>query len=488
MTTALDSFSIDTAEALSIANTGAGDYDATDGRGRRRSPPTLTMSEDRIATERKRRILSSSTHDLARNFSIAAWAIRKHLDFVSRFSFRGATPDEGFNQELEAFIEEKSKPENFDVSRRHSRERAVRITEAMRIKDGDTFWAKMGRGAGRHRGKVELVEGDCCRLPRHLMPKNMRDADRWVNGVRLGAANESLAYAFCGRSGSRYVLKRLAPASNVLHHANFERFDQVRGVSPIASGLNWFRDTYEGFEYALAKVKMAQLVGFAFTRDGLMNPFGAVDVNEDADGDGTADSDFSIDLPQGTFSLDLDIGEDAKILESKTPASETVNFLKLMIHVALKSLDIPFSFFDESFTNFYGSRGGLIQYLHSCQDSRSNLQSHQNGWARFSIGTGVADGELTLPRGKDFDFVRFEFVPMGIPWWDRVKEARGAAMEIAAGFSNPQRVCREIGTDFEQNILQTKRAMEFAEANGVPLTFADSTAFRPTLETTDAES
>lgn len=457
-------------------------YDATEDRGRRRAPPTVTKHEDKVATERKRRILSASTHDLYRNFAIAAWAIRKHLDYVSRFVFRATTDDEGFNHALEQYIAEKMKRGAFETTGRHHFERAVRLTEAGRLYDGDVFWVKMGRGAGRHRGMVETIEGDRCRLPRHLMPRNMADPDKWVNGVRIGSSNESLAFAFCDRvNGGSYALRRIVPAGNVMHHAFFERFDQFRGVSPIVSGLNWFRDTYEGFEYALAKVKMAQLFGLAFQRDGTLNPFGPVQATRDSDGDDEADSGFETELPQGMFSLDLDVGEKAEILESKTPAAETVAFLKLMIHVALKSLDIPFSFFDESFTNFYGSRGGLIQYLHSVKEARAGLQQHQSYWANFRLGVGIADGEFDLPSGKDFSYISYEFVPLGIPWWDRSKEVRGAAMEIAAGLSSPQRVCREIGTDFEQNIREIKAAQDFASANGVPLVFADSGAFRPSI-------
>lgn len=463
-------------------STAAGGYDATDDRGRRRSPPTIVKSEDDIAKERHRRILSASSRDLARNFAIAAWAIRKHLDFVSRFSFRAATDDEAFNDDLEAAMREKMRPQEYDLAGRHHFTQAVRISEACRVMDGDVFWVKMGSGAGRVRGRVQHVEGDKCRMSNREMPTNFQDPDRWSNGVRIGRNGESQAFAFCdrGRNGG-YELRRIVPSRNVLHHAFFERFDQYRGISPIASGLNWFRDTYEGFEYMLAKVKVAQLFGLAFTRDGMMNPFGAVQATGDADGDGANDSDFEVALPQGMFSLDLDIGEKAEILESKTPAAETVDFLKLMIHVALKSLDIPYSFFDESFTNFYGSRGGLIQYLNTCKQPIGMLQQLQTNWANFRIGMMVADRELTLPSGRGFDFVRFEFVPDGIPWWDRVKEARGAAMEIAAGFSSPQRICREIGTDFESNITETAEAIRFADEKGVKLVFADSTAFRPEI-------
>ena len=205
--------------------------------------------------------------------------------------------------------------------------------------------------------------------------------------------------------------------------------------------------------------------------DGDGGVFGTATPTSDADGDGTDDSGYEVNLNRGPVSLDLNPGDDAKILESATPATETCNFLKLMIHVALKSLDIPYSFFDESFTNFYGSRGGLIQYLKSCKDEIADLQDFLDAWGDWRVGIAVADGEFKLPSGKEFTWLDWEWVPDGVPWWDPSKEVRGNSEAIAAGFTSPQRVCRESGTRFEKNIDETAAAMAYAKERGVSLVF-----------------
>jgi capsid protein len=455
-------------------------YDAAETRGRRRQVSSVLRTEDYHADERKRKILSANTRDLARNFEIAAWAIRKHLDYVTSFNFQPKTTDQGYNAELEAFMASAMAKERFDAAKRHPFRRALRIAEACAVKDGDVLWLKLIGGAAR--GQVQGIEGDRVCTPKDPSAFNPKE---WVNGVRIGGDGASLAYAICDRERTGDPkLNRIVSARNVLHRGFYERYDQVRGISPIAAALNRFRDTYEGFEFAHAKLKTAQLFGLKFTRDSDQNPFpqGATPT-QDADDDGTDDSGHEVNLTSGIFNLDLDVGENAEILESKTPATETVNFLKLMIHVALKSLDIPYSFFDESFTNFYGSRGGLIQYLKSCEDEIADLQEFADAWATWRLGIAVADGELALPSGKDFNFLDWEFVPAGVPWWDAAKEVRGQAMAIAAGLTSPQRACREAGTNFEKNIDEIAAAMKYAKAKEVPLTFADSTAFAPTIET-----
>lgn len=471
------------------ATPAGGGYDATDTRDRRRSVSSIIKHEDRVADERKRRILSSNAHDLSRNFAIAKWAIGKHIDFVTSHTFQASTDDEGFNRELEAAVKEFSTRQSFDVARRHPLRRAIRITESLRVKDGDALWLKVAPPLGFDRGKVQMIESDLIQTPKGSTPDDF-DANEWFNGVRVDTNGAAREYAICSRtSGSQRELKRIVPARRVFHHAYYDRADQVRGISPISASLNWFRDTYEGFEYAAAKVKVGQLFGLAFKREsefGFGGP-GTAEAQEDTDDDGTNDARYEVDLGSGTFAVDLDPGDDVELIESKTPSTETVNFLKLLIHVALRALDIPFSFFDESFTNFYGSRGGLIQYLISCKHKRIDCQELLTDWHRWRLGLAVEDGQLQLPSGKDFSYVRGVWVPDGVPWWDPVKEVRGQAMSVAAGFSSPQRVCREIGTDFDENLRETAEAMRKAKEAGVPLVFADSTAFRPEITTEDSD-
>lgn len=441
-------------------------YDATVNNGRRRQPPRITKGEDDVATQQKRRILQSSARDLARNFAIAAWAIRKHLDYVASFSFQATTPDSGLNAALEQFMASAMSRQRFDVAQRHPFKRAVRLAEACRVKDGDVAWIKLtGR---RFRGQIQAIESDRIRYP-----DGEAEGEKWTNGVQVDEVGRALAYAICKRDQAHIALDRIVPARSVLLHAGYERFDQVRGISPMASALNWFRDTYEGFEYALAKAKVAQLFGLSIYRDAEQGAFpGATTPTLDADGDGIKDAGYEVALGKGPFMLDLDPGDRAEILESATPAAETVEFLKLMIHVALKSLDIPYSFFDESFTNFYGSRGGLIQYLKSCRAKIRDLQQLQTDWGRWRLGLAVVDGEFVLPSGMEFNDVSFEFIPDGVPWWDPVKEVNGHLAAVGAGFTSPQRVCREVGTDYEENIREIAEAQRIATDAGVSVSFA----------------
>lgn len=479
----VSSFSIDVTHSMNAtANSAkAFSYDATEDRGRRRPALTRVKAEDLHADARKRQMLSATTQDLARNFEVAAWAIRKHLDYVASFNFQPKTKDEGYNAVLAETINRLSAKERFDSANRHPLRRGLRITEACRAKDGDCLWLKLIGGLDR--GRIQGIESYRIDMPRGDMPE--KQTEQWVNGVRVGSTGAHLDYAICDLDiRGRKKLVRTVPARNAIYHGFSDRWDQVRGISPIAAALNRFRDIYEGLEYTQAKLKVSQLFGLEFYRetDGSTSPFGPASASRDDDGDGAADSGYEVNLSGGgPFVVDMNPGDRVGVIESKTPATEVVNFLKLIIFLALKSLDIPFSFFDESFTNFYGSRGGLIQYLKSCDSKRADLQDLLDAWTKWRLGIAVADGELDLPSGQEFSSIAWEWVPTGVPWWDSVKEARGAAMSIAMGASSPQRECRLSGSDFYQNVRETADALKFAESLNVPLSFADSTAFAPEI-------
>ena len=471
-------------------------YDAVESTGKRRPPRVRTMDEDRHLDAKKRLKLMATSRDVVRNFILASWICRKHLDYVTCFSFRARTEDEDFNRRLEEYMTKYSTRYRCHIGMRHRLSRLLRIAEARRVLDGDFGLLKVASTPGNNRrGKLQGIEGELIATPNYGLPRNF-NKDRWTNGVKLSSDGAAIEYCLCKRTSQGVEFARIVPASAMMLHAYFDstlRHDQVRGVSPFAAAINTLQDVYEGFTYALARVKVAQMFGLVLTRDAVTSP-DVVTPTVDTDGDGEADAKYEIDFGDKNILLDLDPGEDAKFLENKTPAIETVNFLNLMILLALKSLDIPFSFWDESFTNFYGSRGGLIQYIKSCKTKIADNREILDETSKWRIGLAVEDGEIQLPRGKDFDWIRWEWIPDGVPWWDPIKEVTGHGMAVAAGFSTFDRVVRETnGGDIYDNITQNAKVLAFAREQGFPivlpgLTAADQEAMLSTGVAADAES
>ena len=465
----------------------ANSYDAIDGdhTTKRRAPRVSTMGGDNHLDSRRRRKLTANTRDAVRNFALASWAVKRHLDYVTAFRFQSKTGDQALDVEIENYIAERSKPHLCDAAGRHPLRRIIRNAEARRVIDGDIGIEKLAPAPpSRLRGTINAIEGD--RVHGRGNPKRRNRDQLWTNGVKLDKNGRALAYSICARHGTGLAWQKTTPARNLYLHGYWDtthRFDAVRGVSPLASALNTMRDVYEGFDYSLARIKVGQLFGLKITRDADGENDGYSEPTADADDDGNLDSGYKVDLTQGIVQIDMDPGHDADFLESKTPATETVNFLELMIHVALKALNIPNSFLDESKTNFFGSRAALLHYLRSCSHTIADNGDLLNWLTRWWLGLGVADGLIDLPRGLEFEALKFAWIPDGVPWWDPAKEVRGHALAIAMALDNPQRIAMSTGTDFFENVDKIAEAWTYAQDKldplGISLTLPGAPAFNP---------
>ncbi len=113
-------------------------YDALDNNGNRRPAPITITREDVHLRGGKHTRLQANANDVNRNFAMAAWAVRRHLDYVSRFEFQATTKDEGLNRDLKLLMEIQSKPTEFDAGQKFGREKFFRLAEAPPLLDGDT--------------------------------------------------------------------------------------------------------------------------------------------------------------------------------------------------------------------------------------------------------------------------------------------------------------------------------------------------------------
>lgn len=415
------------------------EYDAAKTSNKRRPAPRALKSVDRMQTAQQRKRLLSGSRDVQRNFTIASWAIRKHLDYVASLQFRSRTTDDAFNADLAEFVREWSKPWNCDARRRHSLPQLIRMWEERRTADGDVGILKLASG------QLQTFEGDLIRSP-----SDVEKGDRVYHGVECTPEGAALAYHLHKRtdSGQFEYLKKIR-AQRMWLYGYFDRFDQVRGVSPLAPAINTLQDVYEAFGYALGKAKVAQLFGLVFYRDALEPLEGAAD---DDDTDTTDDQTYDVSFDNGNVPiLDLNPGDRAEFLENKTPSSEFSEYTQQMVGLALKALDIPYSFFNESFTNYSGARQSLLQYEQSAKNKRDQLIEQLDSILVWRLALAVRNGEFIIPRGLR---VRWEWVPNGLPWIDPKKETEADVMAIRAGLASRTHITkRRTGQDWADDVL-----------------------------------
>lgn len=439
-------FTYDTLAANQRGNAGTFSYDALEPKGRRKSAPSQIVREDVHVKAGRRNRLQANARDLARNFSAVAWMIRRHLDYCASFSFQCRTPqDPALGRAIEALMTARSRPLACDRGGRFTREKLFRNLEAARMLDGDVGLLRL------RSGHVQIVESDCIKDP----PKQVKD-DRfeWVDGVQVDYAGLPRQYALHGRKkgGVGTEFRRTVPAQNFALYGCFDRSaaDQIRGITPIVASLNQFRDVYENIDFAQVKAKISQLFALALMRKteatGLNQALPTAEEQAVQDGE-ACEADLGtpreFDLSGGPTVLDLDPDEDIKLVESNTPATEFQQFMEVVLAIALKSLDIPYSFYNERFTNYSGSRTAWLHYERACGDRRADQIELRRRWTIWQLQQWIADGDLVLPSRMGIADIPFLWVPRGMPWWKPSEEIVGDIKAIAAGMESIDRVCRE---------------------------------------------
>lgn len=440
-------------------------YDAAeDWTGRRRNPTVSHADEDAILPGPKRDRMTAAGRDLARNFTLTAWMIRRHLDYCATFELHATHEDQALGDDLAAAFAEWSTAERFDRAGRHDLARYLRLAEARAVVDGDFLTVRLADGT------VQGIEADRIRTPAATdYRQDMPAGYKWQNGILCDLANKAEAYHVCRRGRWRFEPEAIIPADFAHLHGYFERYEQARGVSPLAGALANFRDCQESIDLALAKAKVSQLFALAIKRNADAAPAPIAST-----GTGKKKK-YDVDFGRGPVLLDLEPGDDAAFLGENTPSASFRDFLQTVLIIALKALDIPYSFYDESHTNFFGSRGAWLHYERAALAKRRALLGLVNRWKLWRLVAAIAAREWTPPAGYTLADLAgpLQFVPAGMPWWKPTEELKGDLDAIGAGLNNPERVARERqGGDVYENLKITARVIAFAKELGVPVSFA----------------
>jgi len=428
-------------------------YNAVVDKGRRKSPKSRVQNEGNVLSRRNRVKLVATIKELSRNDPTVGWALRKHLDYVSTFTFQAKTGDSEMNKQIEKAWKKWSKKESCDIAKRHSLNNMMRLFESGKAFDGDSALLKI-KGF-----KLQGVESDRIGKAGDI-PKSYENK---VNdeGLILDGFGAVTRYMICKRADSGQLIhqKAVSPDS-IIFDGYFQRFDQIRGISPMASAVNTFLDVVECNEALLLKCKKHGMFGLAIMSEG-SDDDGFEQRDSETGEAPDADTDrYDFQMAMGT-KIELDQGDKIDMFESKTPSNEYQDYVTLMLRIALLAFDIPYSFFNSKESSYSASKQDRADYELSASHKRaSNIDALENlaDWVLPMILADIDGAPSEIP---------YEFIPQGTPWIDELKEVQASQMRISAGISNRTLECKKKNLDFTDINEQAGIEEEQIKKNGV---------------------
>ena len=439
-------------------NRAALSYDATKTDRARRPVMVSSRSEDKVLDARGRSIVISDARDAVRNFTLAGFVVRKHLQSIAYYRFSAGTPDRAFNDQLERLIKRWSRRENCDAARRHSFDELINLIEFHRAVDGDVGILAL---ASNH---IQIIEGDRIRTPMDKI-----GAEDWFNGVKVNKYGRALKYGIARRTPAGFEDERIIDADNLRLIGYYIRQDQIRGVSLHAPAANLFAKLYESVDLALAKQKLEQCMGLATI---LNEP----SLNDPMSLEGRRDeiNQRLTDTFGGITNIELVAGEDIKAFESNNPSSNFQAFCEQVLRMVFAAYDIPYSFYDGSKTNYYGSEGEFEQYIDSIERKQKPTIEALN---EITFGTlipnWIAEGRITLPSGWDLEDLADDsgWSGAGLPSWRMYRHIKDLIPAISAGMISPEYAAGEYGFSLRKNIDDLAEAVEYGREKGLELPF-----------------
>lgn len=401
--------------------------------------------------------MQATNMDLAHNLALVGWMMNMDATYCSRFTLQCLNENRDFARSVEKFIEKASLPENFENSGRFSRQMWMTTAHYVELTGGDIFAQKLNTG------RLVSIEPDRVRVPNALgvsVDTDSQDFSKYINGCLPSARGGIAKISVCNRTaGGGYEFAQIVNARNFFQIANFHRFDGLRGVSPLAPAMSLLMDTFQLFDYSLARAKLAQMFGLVITRT---PPFedafwqqeaaGTDEIpevpGEETDDDGnTTKDEYAIDLAGGPFIQEMGTGDKVDWINSNVNANDTGAMIKETIIMALKCLGIPAGLYYEDIGNYYQIKVAVQNYFESCETRRETKKMFLRRWSLWRLKLAILNDEFELPTGMTLADVRLSWVPKGGLTPDRLRDLKADELEQQTGQTSTPDLSHRKGED-----------------------------------------
>jgi capsid protein len=460
----------------------AGYYEATQDKKVRKLPSrTISLNEDEVLKQRERRLLKTTIDDQRRNIPLVAWMIRTHLAYAVDMTFQAVTRDESFNAELEAWVADQSHAHNFDIRGLVNARQGFRLLESGALVGGDNFLLKIAQGPGLIQG---LESDRICTPVGGQLPERFRSM-KISHGVIRRKDGKPRWYVICKRDRMMMVFDKMVRANDMIEHTFVQRWDQGRGVSPLAAAVTLVQDYHEAQVYAALKAKLSHVLGFTLIRDAGEGESGFLARRQDgsADTDLDANTSRSSDESPSTVTehdikfgkggpewIDLNPGEKVEPIETNHPSFEYQEFTDVEVRAIMLALNFPWTFFDARKGSYTIQRADKNRYVRAVVPDRERNMQTRNRWLLWKLDRAVNElGTFKLPRGWTIEDVKWIWNPGAEVWLDALKEVMASVVAIRMCLTSPQRICNERGLNWFRVREECREAFHWMIKNDLPV-------------------
>jgi len=410
--------------------------------------------------------------------AIIAGMIKRLADNIvgSGYDLQMTTPDTKWNQEVESLWH--TERDKLDIRSIRSWGRLQRAWWMRSRVDGDVgiLLADGGKAQdGRVLSRVQTIEADRIwkdRSGQHygidFNETTAQPETFWIAPSSYGTGDLSATKTSTAIGWRDFVW---------FPHMPDERMERKRGVSILLQNLALIEDVEEIIENMVQKVKNESFIGLKFKMDrapdGSM--FGASLEETKTSEDGVKRKHMKM-VPG--MNIHMDPGEDAEVLESKTPHQQFEPFLRMLLRLVGSPAGLPLEMLllDFSETNFSGGRGLMELAKKGFKIEQDELARPSSRVFQWWLSREIKHNGLKPPASVGNYWVHRWGHP-GWPYLDPVKEVDANERAIGLGIKSRQQALDEMGGgEIEDVIAQLAKENEMMKAVGL------STSIKPKSE------
>lgn len=375
-----------------------------------------------------------------------------------------------FNKDLNDHLEARwvawGEPEVCSADGRSSWADLQRLYITTLAVDGEVLWRELPGFDNAFGYAVEILDAD--QIDETLNRPRSEGQNEIRYGVEVDRYNRPVAYwMWQGHPSEWAKRKERTRVSAEFVHLDFIQLrpGQTRGVPWLSPVLFLWRH-WEGFTQAeVMQARAAACMGGFFTATGT-----DADMWLPTSGKPNEKGEpIAMSMEPNLYRM-LPPGLKLDNVEPTHPNPNAPEFRRDILMTLAKGLGPSFTTTSGDFsnTNYSSGRMGLLperDFFRACArfETRRFHRLVYRGW----LNASALNGAIAVPSQDPATYSAHKWEYRGWPWIDPLNDAQAKELMLALGLTTPQKMCAELGVDFEENLEELKEAKRLAAEYGV---------------------